>query len=382
MKEPRLLGIFVFLLINSFTVTSQENEWTGQFNGYVKYMQTLGMSADNPVQVDNLIHNRLNFKFYNKSYSSFVVQVRNRLFYGDIVKQVPNYGEFINQYDGVLPLEFLWGDNSNYVLSTIVDRAYYDYTSDKFRLRIGRQRINWGINTTWNPNDLFNSYNIYDFDYEERQGADAIRLTLFPGLMSSIDIAYKFTGSADTDIAAIRYKFNKFAYDWQLLVGKFQNQFSFGTGWAGSISTLGFKGEMTYFTGVKGSNISASTSLDYSWSNGFYLLGTYLLNTTGSSSLIDPQLSVFEVPNAEFLMPAKHNFMVSSSYLISPVLNSSLAFVYAPGVNSLTLLPTITLSVKTNIDLDLIGQFFWQELPTAAFANLGNGVYWRFKYSF
>ena len=104
MKEPSLLGIFVFLLINSFTVTSQENEWTGQFNGYVKYMQTLGMSSDNPVQVDNLIHNRLNFKFYNKSYSSFVVQVRNRLFYGDIVKQVPNYGEFINQYDGVLPL--------------------------------------------------------------------------------------------------------------------------------------------------------------------------------------------------------------------------------------------------------------------------------------
>ena len=382
MKELKSFGLFIFLFINSFSVQSQDSKWTTQFNGYIKYMQTLGMTPNTSLQVDNLVHNRLNFKFYNTTHSTFVVQVRNRLFYGDAVKQIPNYGAFINQYDGVLPLEILWGDTNNYVLSTIVDRAYYDYTSDKFRLRIGRQRINWGINTTWNPNDLFNSYNIYDFDYEEREGADAVRLTLYPGFLSSIDIAYKFTGSSDTDIAALRYKFNKFAYDWQFLVGKFQNQFSFGTGWAGSISTLGFKGEATYFSGSEGSNISASTSLDYSWANGFYLLGTYLLNTTGSSSPIDPELSVFEVPNAEFLMPAKHNFMLSSSYMINPILNSSLGFVYSPGVNSLTVLPTITLSVKTNIDLDLIGQFFWQELPTAPFANLGNGVYWRFKYSF
>ena len=37
-----------------------------------------------------------------------------------------------------------------------------DWANEKLQLRVGRQRINWGINTTWNPNDIFNSYNIYD----------------------------------------------------------------------------------------------------------------------------------------------------------------------------------------------------------------------------
>ena len=85
-------------------------------------------------------------------------------------------------------------DNSNVVLSVIADRFYYQFAAEKLELRLGRQRINWGINTTWNPNDIFNSYNIYDFDYEEREGSDAIRLKYFPNYQSSLDLAYKFTG--------------------------------------------------------------------------------------------------------------------------------------------------------------------------------------------
>lgn len=354
------------------------------FNGYVKFMQSLGFVGDNNVLVDNLIHNRLNFAFYTKKGSTVVAQFRNRIIFGETTGTIPDYGEYINEYDGVLPLQWLWVDDENVVANTIVDRLYYDYSSEKFQIRVGRQRINWGINTTWNPNDIFNSYNIYDFDYEEREGADAIRMKFFPNYFSSFDVAYKFTGSWDTDVFALKYKFNKWNYDFQFLGGKFENDITVGTGWAGSIGLYGFKGEVTYFDSYnsKTNNVSASTSIDYAFNNGFYVLGTYLFNSTGTNDLIDPTLPVFNKPNAAYLMPAKHNIMFQGSYPISPIFNASLGTLYSVGINNFTLFPMLSYGLITNLDFDLIGQFFWQESPTEDFQNVGNVVYWRFKYSF
>ncbi len=384
MKYARLL---FFMITTGATVSNfaQEKSIETQFNGYLKYMQTLAFAAESDLEVNNLLHNRLNFSFYSTGGSKFVAQIRNRILYGASVKSIPNYGESINEYDGILPFEFLIADTENVVISSIIDRCYYQYANEKLQLRIGRQRINWGINTTWNPNDVFNSYNIYDFDYEEREGADAVRLTLFPNYMSSFDIAYKFTGDWKTDIVAAMYKFNTWNYDIQLLAGKFQEKAVLGTGWAGNLKTMGFKGELSYFHAINetdNSNISATTSFDYSLKNGTYLLATYLYNSSGTNDIIDPSNAIFEIPNAENLMPAEHNTMVQASYAVSPIFNTSLATVYSFGINSLSTIPSLTFSVMTNLDLDIIGQFFWQEMTTAPFQNIGNGIYWRFKWSF
>lgn len=383
MKYVKLILLSIYF-VTKLSHAQDKSVYT-QFNGYLKYMQTLAFAPESDLEVNNLIHNRLNFAIETNHGSKFVVQVRNRILYGASVKTIPNYGKFINEYDGVLPFEFLIADNENVVISSIIDRCYYQYSNEKMQLRIGRQRINWGINTTWNPNDVFNSYNIYDFDYEEREGADAVRLTLFPNYMSSFDIAYKFTGDWKTDIVAALYKFNHWNYDFQFLAGKFQEKATLGTGWAGNLKTLGFKGEVTYFHALNSedeNNISATTSFDYSFSNGTYLMGTYLYNSSGTNEIIDPNTAIFEIPNAENLMPAQHNTMVQASYAVSPIFNTSLATVYSFGINSLSTIPSLTLSVMTNLDLDIIGQFFWQEITTAPFQNIGNGIYWRFKWSF
>lgn len=387
MKSVRLL-LFTCLLILSCKNYAQEsgNKLENlSFNGYVKFMETITFSEftqGNPV--DNLIHNRLNFSYYTEGGSTWVAQFRNRIFFGESVRSIPNYGDFVNEYDGVLPLEWLWVNDENLVFNTIVDRLYYDYSNDKFQIRIGRQRINWGINTTWNPNDLFNNYNIYDFDYEEREGGDAIRMQFFPDYMSTLDFAYKFTGDWETDITAIKYRFNKWNYDFQVLGGKFEESIALGTGWAGNIGTLGFKGELTFFDDYtsKDSSFSGSSSVDYAFVNGFYLLGTYLYNSNGANDVMNPALNVVEVPNAANLMPAAHNIMFNGSYAFSPIINGSLGTLYSFGVNSFTLFPTLNIGLATNFDLDLIGQLFWQELPQEDFNNIGNGVFWRLKWSF
>lgn len=392
MKFNRIYWVLFFcFIVNNFVYTQEQSTDFEEFpfesfsiNGYVKFMETLAFS-ENEVLINNLIHNRLNFAFYTKKGSSVIAQFRNRIFFGEFVNTIPDYGEQVNSYEGVLPLEWLWVDNDDVVANTIVDRLYYEYTSEKFQLRAGRQRINWGINTTWNPNDIFNSYNIYDFDYEEREGADALRATFFPNYFSSFDMAYKFTGNWDTDVFGFKYKFNKWNYDLQFLAGKFEKNVTVGLGWAGSLKLVGFKGEVTYFNpyDVSGdNNLSASTSFDYAFASGFYVLGTYLFNSTGTNNLIDPSLQEFEIPNAANLMPAKHNMMIQGSYPITPIFYASLGTLYSFGINNFTLFPTLSYGILTNLDFDLIGQFFWQETTVQDFQSVGNVVYWRFKYSF
>ncbi len=382
MKYVKITIIF-FISCMSFKSTAQESY--SNFSGYVKFMQTLAFTQDNELLIDNLVHNRLNYSYETGQGSKFVAQVRNRAFYGASVKNIPNYGSSVTQYDGVLPLEFKIIDNQNIVVNSIIDRMYYQYANDKTQFIVGRQRINWGINTSWNPNDLFNSYSIYDFDYEEREGSDAIRVKFFPNYMSSIDVAYKFTGNWKNDVVAGMYKFNKWNYDLQMLIGKFQEKIALGTGWAGNLKSLGFKGELTYFQPYNftdTANLSTSTSLEYSLKNGTFLSAAYLFNSSGTNDLINPNTAIFEVPNAEYLMPAKHNTMLNATYMVTPILNTSLGALYSFGVNNLTLFPTLSLSLKTNLDLDLFGQFFWQELEDAPFQNIGNGIFWRLKSNF
>lgn len=366
-----------------------------EFRGYLKFMQTLSFADLKAINVDNLIHNRLNMRFYIPKGGNFTLQLRNRVHFGGSVNFLPGYGELTTQYDGVAPFEFLWISNDDkgllldsvaIVFSTIIDRFYYDYSNEKFQIRIGRQRVNWGINTTWNPNDIFNSYNIYDFDYEERQGADAIRLKFFPNYMSSFDFAYKFTGRWADDVFALKYAFNKKSYDFQFIAGKFQQDIAFGFGWAGSIKTVGFKGEMTYFQPYKFDtlgNLSASATLDYSWPVGVYIMGTYLFNSTGSNHPINPALiQIASIPNAKNLMPAKHNVMTSVSYPFSPIFAGALSMIYSFEINQFTIFPTLTFNLKQNLDLDLIAQVFFQEIPGDKFDNIGNGIFWRLKWSF
>ena len=377
-------GLLLFYSVN-YAQESENKLENLRFNGYVKFMETITFSGYIQVNpVDNLVHNRLNFSYNSSDKSTWVAQFRNRIFFGESVRSIPNYGNFVNEYNGVLPLEWLWVHSNELVFNTIVDRLYYEYANEKFQLRVGRQRINWGMNTTWNPNDLFNNYNIYDFDYEEREGGDAIRIQFFPDYLSSIDFAYKFTGNWETDVTALKYRFNKWNYDFQVLGGKFEQLIAIGTGWEGSIATFGFKGELTYFDDYTSNNnsLSASTSLDYAFLNGFYLLGTYLYNSNGTTEVNNSILTITDVPNAANLMPAAHNIMFNGSYAFSPIINASLGTLYSFGVNSFTLFPTLNIGLATNFDLDFIGQLFWQELPQEEFNNIGNGFFSRLKWSF
>jgi hypothetical protein len=231
------------LLAGNIKATSQNAEagWL-DVNGYVSAMPSAfwQVSKDtNFWQHQNVWHSRMNFYGYHGSAFSTSVQIRTQLIEGDYIEQGPYKNGF--RTEGYwLPLSYFYKAGDNFLIYSMIDRAWVQYTHNNLDVKVGRQRINWGQTLVWNPNDMFNSYNFFDFDYEEKPGSDGIRLQYYTGMMESFEMAFK-TDSADNISAAMMYKFNTWEYDIQLFYKRLLSlQMTWGGGeeWLEQLATL------------------------------------------------------------------------------------------------------------------------------------------------
>ncbi len=385
--------LFVFLtLFSSSIAVGQEKKKLKDVitvSGYVKYMNTSSFVSLDSVISDNLIHNRINFKAFLSNRFTAVVGMRNRIFYGEATRMNPYLGDMLDADPGQMDLSFVPVDKKAIVVHSILDRAYLKYISDKWEVRLGRQRINWGVNLAWNPNDLFNAYSLIDFDYQERPGADAVRVQYFPGGLASLDLAYQPGNGLDSSIVAGMWKFNKWKYDFQLLAGSYYSDMAIGAGWAGNVKKAGFKGEATYFqprenfsdtTGV----LSSSITLDYSFKNGLYINASALYNSGGLdqiSSTANPTQGLIGIISAKNLMPSKLTYFAQASGAFNPALNGSLSAFFMQGFNILLVMPSVSYTMHESWEIMLLGQSYFGEV-NSVFKGLGTGIYLRLMYSF
>ncbi|CAM4103513.1 hypothetical protein FLSI110296_14025 [Flavobacterium sinopsychrotolerans] len=365
---------------------STKTRWI-ELNGYIKDMQSTYFiqKIDSNASM-NLIHNRLNFKFIISPKISGRLEIRNRIFYGEQVKLIPNFGKTINEYNGLLNLSHLWIDEKSFVAHSVIDRMLVQYADEKWDIKIGRQRINWGINNIWNPNDIFNAYNFLDFDYEERPGNDAIRIQRNLNNSSVLEFAYKPGKYMDEHTAAFLYKFNKWNYDFQFLGGIYQSDYVVGGGWAGNIKQAGFKGELSYFIPKRNTletskTVSFSIMADQTFGNDWYvsIAGLYNSNPTNifaaSESFHNSNLS------AKLLFPFRYNFYATVMKTISPIKSFNFSIIYSPEKNTMILVPVYAWNVATNFDLDFTAQSFFAE-HNNTYQNLITEIYIRGRWSF
>ena len=227
---------------------SIEARKTWEIRGYIKDMQTLSFDGNfDSLVTGNLIHNRVNIRWNPNKRLTGAIELRNRLFWGEEVRLTPNYSDNIKDKNEAVDLSITWFETESMILLTNIDRFWLEYHGNKWDIRLGRQRVNWGISTLWNPNDIFNTYNFLDFDYEERPGRDAVKFSYRLSEMSSIEVAAAGADNANKAVAAIKYFTNRWNYDFQFSGGVYHKIFTLGTGWSGSIKEAGFKGEIEYF---------------------------------------------------------------------------------------------------------------------------------------
>lgn len=363
-----------------------------RYYGYVKDLRIVSFARDSTGKMfslqQNLIHNRMNFRYDFDAHWNIGLELRNRLFYGEFLKYFPSsnsYGSLLEEDPGIVDMQWSWIDNNNIVAHTAIDRMWLNYASDRWDIRIGRQRINWGQNLVWNPNDLFNVLNYADFDYEERPGSDAVRVQHYFKKGPQFEVSYQLNEDWASTVAAAMYRFNTKGYDFQLLAGKYRQDLAIGIGWAGSLKNAGFKGEATYFEPTIDTverQILTSISFDYTLDKGTFLLASILYNSAGKS---DPnglaQLNGANggQPSLKSLMPNKYSAFLQASHQLHPLLNASMAAIYAIDSESFFVMPTIGYSLRQDLDLSLVGQGVF--VKTDTFRSLGTAIFLRLKWS-
>lgn len=385
---PRFALLLFFFLISQHVFSQLPKEKKYRFSGYVKFLQTSTFAdgLDNIV-TDNLLHHRLNFKYYPIQPLTFSIEVRDRIHFGELVKLNNAFGDFSDRIENndIYDMSVVILDKQSFVWHVMLDRAFMRYSKNKWEATLGRQRINWGITLAWNPNDIFNAYSLYDFDYEERPGSDAGRIVFYPNSSSSIEIASKIATEKNEVVSAARYKFNKVKYDFQVFSGVAQEDFTAGGGWAGNIGNAGFKGELSYFhpyrhfkdsTGI----FSGVVSFDYSFKNSFYFNTSFLYVSNGG---LEGNLfaSAFNI-SAKTLSPYKYNFLLQMTYPITPILNASLITLYSPGKDhALFLNPVLTYNIKENWDIDVVAQIFLAK-AVEKYTDQAELLYFRLRWSY
>ena len=384
----RLVIIFLALVLQPEFLFAVQNLFTKpELKGYIKDLQASSFTNNaDSLYTWNLVHNRINFKWNFTNSLLARVEVRTRLYYGEQIKLIQGFGDYIDTDEGYFKLSKLWVNKKAMVLHSTVDRLMMSYTHLKFTLTLGRQRINWGINTIWNPNDLFNASNFLDFDYEERPGTDGLRMQYFPNTNTSLEAGFKLGENSDQTVLAVLYKTNKWNYDIQLLTGIYYTDWVIGCGWAGNIKDAGFKGEFSYFIpkneSSEGNNVlSTSLTLDYSFNNNWYaslstLYQSRVFISEGSAIIAQPR-----VLNAKFLMPYQYSFYANVNKQFSPLLTGNLGIVFSTTRNSTIFLPGLSFNISESMDLDLTAQCMFEKI-TEDYQTTGNTIYLRIKFSF
>ena len=276
-------------------------------------------------------------------------------------------------------------------------------------MTVGRQRINWGQNLIWNPNDIFNAYNFFDFNYVERPGSDALLLEFYTNNFSSIQLAGKLSYiqvAKDTSVlileeelkltAAAMYRFSKWNYDWQFFGGVMETDVTAGLGWAGSIAGAGFTGELSWFRDIDNFSdttgvVVASIAANYTFRNSLFINFSAIYNSAGATGPANAGIgggaigsfsNVFSQSlNAKTLTRSRLDLFGQVSYPVTPLINLDLACIFNPYDLSGFVGPTVNFSLSDNISLLLVGQLFWGDTETE-YGDIGQMFFLDLKWSF
>lgn len=390
---------FSSILIFCFNVSFAQLS-SFDYNGYAKYLFSSSKipHIENRLS-DNLIHLRLNTRWYATENITTAIELRFRAFHGESVEEISEFSELIQTKHDFAELDAILWESEKSIGYLELDRFWIEYVKNNFQITIGRQRVAWGTCWVWNPTDLFNPRNVLNFDYEEFPATDALRVQYYTGPVTKIDATYQPAKDPKNQIFAGLWSLNEWDYDINFLAGIRFKRWLTGFSWAGDISDAGFRGEVlvsqapnepdtnsTYKQSGESSLsswdkpiISIALSGDYTFPNTFYIHTEILYNNNGKTSNII--LFQEEALSQGMLSAARWSFYQEFSYDMTPLLRATIYGIFNPDDRSFVVVPSMSYSIITNLDLFLISQFFNGEDLTQ-FGEYGTSFYARIKFSF
>lgn len=396
-KELTLLFLLVFITCatsfgqSKFTVDGRVEGMPVFWKLQGDDLSLIGLDPDKLYSYASL-NNRLNLNWYPNDKIHLSLGLRTSYIFGNLVYELNSklngiYNTMYTEDPGWVNLSHAWHQDNNGVLFSNIDRLFFQYNGDKITLTIGRQRINWGINMVWQPNDIFNSFNYLDFNYPERPGSDAVRFQYFTGMTSSLELAYKIDGKDQSTYAA-KYAFNQWNYDFQFMGGVMNDEYWVGGfGFSGNIGGAGFNGEAAYYS-PKTDNpllketLIASLGANYMFKNSLFINFGGLLNSAGSTEKVSRSMfTMMENISALDYTQSLAALFASASYPITPLINFDFSGMLNPFDGSFYIGPALNISVSDNVSLYFIAQTFWGEEGTE-YGDVGQMYFSRLQWNF
>ncbi|TCN72275.1 hypothetical protein [Acetobacteroides hydrogenigenes] len=391
--QPTTTRRIIILLLTIFTHLYGYSQDTLQqpkllVNGYVKDVEMVLFQKERSYNTSaNFLHNRINLKWLPTASVTASLELRNQLVWGNLLKKYPAYGDLLATDPRYADLSFNVFSERLALLNVAVDRAWVQYSMGKLQLVAGRQRISWGQTFVWNPNDIFNTYSYFDFDYEEKPGCDALRLQYYPKATSVIEVAAKVNPRGKATVAGL-YRFNRLEYDFQLIGGIVdETDIALGAGWSGQLLDGGFRGEATCFLPkrrfLKSDGVLvASVGYDYTFESSLFIQTEVLYN--GSRETVNllslGQLSGGGLSAKNIFVPSFSVFG-SASYPVTPLFTCALSSIVNPKYELLFVIPSVSISLKENLELNLNAQLLWSYGAGDSYQNL-YALFGRLKWSF
>lgn len=368
------------------------------FKGYIKDLQSVYLFElfDN-AKTNNIIHNRLAYKWYASDQFTFNWEQRTQFHAGSLVSAMNDftipgffegYPDLVQLKEDYLNLSLTYGDWRSAYFFTNADRLWLEWAIKDFEIKIGRQRINWGMSLVWNPNDIFNSYDYVDFDYEERPGSDAVYLNYYTGSTGQISFAFQYLDSFRKSTIGLRYQFNKAGYDFQVLAAHYRENPTLGLGWAGNIKNAGFRGEALFIARDSLNDVFlVSMGTEYAFQSGWMVQAEVLYNSTGSSEAGIPLaasfLSVQQSAGPENLSPFKLSLFTGVVIPIHSLLQANVATIVNPLSGEYYGVASASWNCMENFELLFLAQLTQpEEVPLPNFGTFNGLLNLRLKYSF
>ena len=359
-KHILLIIILSLLFVNSKSYCQDKL----QVSGFVSSMPTFMFSDISQEWINDFtFHNRFDFSYTPTSTFTFEAGLRNRILTGDMITSgmidVNNY----NTDQGWLDMTENIASGKSYAFNSSIDRLFMNITFNKLEITLGRQRINWGISTAWNPNDIFNAYSFFDFDYIKRPGSDALRFKYYTGNTSVVEFATSLDNNKKVT-SALFSRFSLNSFDLQFSGGIFKSDDIYlGAGWSGYFNRVGFKGEISTFVPYKNKINreqiwSATIGVDYIFENSLTIITELLYQKNNNQQLLSDDLFTSKNIDARSLSFSEYSLFASTSYPITPLLKASFSAMYYPSMPGFFINPSIEYSISNNWYLSAITQYF------------------------
>jgi hypothetical protein len=337
------------------------------YRGYTKSM-VIFVNPDNLdfLQTIHLFHNRSELEARFSNSISLQIHNRNLMYTGNFLLQ-PDFGKQLEAAaTDYADLTLRPIDRGGVKMTNSLDRAFLEGIHGNLEWRIGRQRINWGLHSIWNPNDIFNAYSFVDFDYEERPGADAVLIRYYTGLSSCLQLAYSPDDQWERSTVGILYQFNAATYDLQLLTAYDREYWVSGFAAAGNLGDQAVKVESSLFFPEFDGKTEFSLAASYEGSlqnTGVFYTISYLYDgkNTESGSFQELLQNANQLTARE-LYPFEHNIMIQALKQFNARFTANVSAVFSRDkARSIYLAPFVSYSLAQNWDLDVFGQVFFEK---------------------